>query len=111
MAPNSAISRGWSRSNRSTVPATPISLKREIEEIIRRKVLGGTGRIVVFIDDLDRIKPAIAVEILETIKLFVDVPNCVFVLALDYGVVSRGLKDKFGIDEQELGRSFFDKII
>lgn len=86
-------------------------LKKEIAEVIRRKIEGGTDRIVVFIDDLDRIKPAIAVEILETIKLFVDVEGCVFVLALDYGVVSRGLGDKFGVSEEDLGRSFFDKII
>lgn len=86
-------------------------LKRQIKEVVDAKLHGGVDRIVVFIDDLDRIKPAIAVEILETIKLFVDVEGCVFVLALDYGVVSRGLKDKFGIDERDLGRSFFDKII
>ena len=86
-------------------------LKKEIANVIKAKLDSGVDRIVVFIDDLDRIKPAIAVEILETIKLFVDWPGCVFVLALDYGVVSRGLKDKFGIGEADLGRSFFDKII
>lgn len=86
-------------------------LKTEIAEVVKRRLDHGADRIVIFIDDLDRIKPAIAVEILETIKLFVDWPGCVFVLALDYGVVSRGLKDKFGVGEQDLGRSFFDKII
>lgn len=86
-------------------------LKKEIDDVVKRRLEAGFDRIVVFIDDLDRIKPSIAVEILETIKLFVDWPGCVFVLALDYGVVSRGLKDKFGIGEQDLGRSFFDKII
>lgn len=86
-------------------------LKEEIADLVQRRLKAGADRIVIFIDDLDRIKPAIAVEILETIKLFVDWPGCVFVLALDYGVVSRGLKDKFGVGEQDLGRSFFDKII
>lgn len=86
-------------------------LKEEISGLVKRRLEAGADRIVIFIDDLDRIKPAIAVEILETIKLFVDWPGCVFVLALDYGVVSRGLTDKFGVGEQDLGRSFFDKII
>lgn len=70
------------------------------------------SRVVIFVDDLDRIQPIRAVELLETLKMFLDVPNCVFVLALDYAVVKRGLGEKFGVSEKDLdGRSFFDKII
>ncbi len=69
-------------------------------------------RLVVFIDDLDRILPERAVEILESLKNFVDVPGCVFVLACDYEVVRKGLKKRFDVTEDDLsGRSFFDKII
>jgi hypothetical protein len=69
-------------------------------------------RIVIFVDDLDRLMPERAVELLETFKLFLDVPGCVFILACDYQVVSQGLKKKFGLGEHDLkGKSFFDKII
>jgi len=69
-------------------------------------------RLVVFVDDLDRVLPERAVEILEALKNFVDVPGCVFVIACDYEVVRKGLKAKFKVGEKELqGRSFFDKII
>jgi hypothetical protein len=69
-------------------------------------------RIVVFIDDLDRLLPQKAVEFLESLKLFLDIDGCVYVLACDYQVVTQGLKQKFGVGEAELkGRSFFDKII
>ncbi len=69
-------------------------------------------RIVVFIDDLDRVLPERAVEILEAMKNFVDVPGCVFVLACDYAVVTKGLRKKFDVGVEDLGgRSFFDKII
>ena len=69
-------------------------------------------RIVVFIDDLDRLIPIKAVELLEVFKLFLDIPGCVYVLACDYKVVSQGLKAKFGVGSGELkGKSFFDKII
>lgn len=72
----------------------------------------GHDRLVVFIDDLDRILPERAVEILEALKNFVDVPGCIFVLACDYAVVTKGLKKKFNVGEEDLGgRSFFDKII
>lgn len=69
-------------------------------------------RIVVFIDDLDRLVPSRAVDLLEVFKLFLDVPGCVFVLACDYQVIAQGLKEKFGIGDNDLkGKSFFDKII
>lgn len=69
-------------------------------------------RIVVFIDDLDRLAPERAVELLEVFKLFLDVPGCVFVLACDYQVIAQGLHRKFGIGESDLkGKSFFDKMI
>jgi hypothetical protein len=69
-------------------------------------------KIVFFIDDLDRVKPIKALELLETLKNFFDVKNCVFVLAVDYEVVQTGMTQKFGINfEKQNGKSFFDKII
>lgn len=69
-------------------------------------------RMVVFIDDLDRLLPEKAVELLEVIKLFLDIEKCVFVLAVDYNVVAKGLEKKFGVSIKDLNeRSFFDKII
>lgn len=91
-------------------------LKKEIENVVASKInkIGGDekARIVVFIDDLDRLLPERAVEMLEVFKLFLDVPGCVYVLACDYQVISQGLKKKFGLGSEELkGKSFFDKII
>lgn len=41
-----------------------------------------------------------------------DCENCVFVLAVDYNVVTMGIKEKYGASvSEEKGRSFFDKII
>ncbi len=71
-----------------------------------------SDRIVIFIDDLDRLQPEKAVELLEVLKIFLDCERCVFVLAIDYEVVSQGIRKKFG-DSIGIakGRSFFDKII
>lgn len=41
-------------------------------------------RVVIFVDDLDRLVPSKAVELLEVLKLFLDCKQCVFVLAIDY---------------------------
>ncbi len=95
-------------------PVKQISLlKEEIVKLVNKKrSKDGTDRIVVFIDDLDRLLPEKAVELLEVFKLFLDVNGCVYVLACDYQVVTQGLKKKFGIGSDDLkGKSFFDKII
>ncbi|WP_294518856.1 P-loop NTPase fold protein [uncultured Pseudoflavonifractor sp.] len=69
-------------------------------------------RVVIFVDDLDRLEPARAVELLEVLKLFLDCDKCVFLLAIDYAVVSQGIRQKYGESlGMDKGRSFFDKII
>ena len=72
------------------------------------------GKVVVYIDDLDRIDPPEAVRILELLKNVFNVKGCIFVLAIDYQVVVKGLKNKFGEPTAENEwefRAFFDKII
>ncbi|MBD5607448.1 MAG: AAA family ATPase, partial [Desulfovibrio sp.] len=88
-------------------------LKERLNTVIDEKLKKDKkSRLVIFVDDLDRMSPGKAVELLEVVKIFLDIPGCVFVLAVDYGVVSRGVKAKYGEDMDELkGRSFFDKII
>lgn len=71
-------------------------------------------RVVIYVDDLDRIEPRDAVAILELLKNIFNIKDCVFVLAIDYQVVVKGLKEKFGEPTPENEwefRSFFDKII
>lgn len=89
-------------------------LKKEIQNVMGIITSTHKKRFLFFIDDLDRIDPTDAVVILELLKNIFDLPGCIFVLAIDYGVVIKGLKPKFGEmtpeNEREF-RSFFDKII
>ena len=91
-------------------------LKKEIAKLIEDALSKDASKIgfTFYIDDLDRIDPPVAVEILELLKNIFDLEKCVFVLAIDYDVVIKGLKPKFGelteANEREF-RSFFDKII
>ncbi len=92
-------------------------IKKEIGDLIQKLVDDPKNKfkkVVFFLDDLDRIEPPLAVEILEALKNIFDIKNCIFVLAIDYDVVIKGLEKKFGIktdkNEREF-RSFFDKII
>lgn len=88
-------------------------LKAKFQAAVNKKIeVDKKDRVVIFVDDLDRLQPAKAVELLEVLKLFLDCENCVFVLAVDYEVVTLGIKQKFGNDvSEEKGKSFFDKII
>ena len=93
-----------------------VQLKEEISAIISQILAENPSKrgVTFYIDDLDRIDPPVAVEILELLKNIFDLENCVFILAIDYDVVIKGLKPKFGEltdkNEREF-RSFFDKII
>jgi len=91
--------------------ATKVSnMKKNFADLIAESA--GKGRVVIFVDDLDRLNPEVAVELLEVMKLFMDVPQCVFVLAIDYEVVVKGIRNKYGADmSDDKCRSFFDKII
>lgn len=84
-----------------------------IDECLKKSGTSKRG-FLFFIDDLDRIDPPVAVQILELLKNVFDIGNCIFILAIDYDVVVKGLKPKFGeyspATEREF-RSFFDKII
>lgn len=93
-----------------------VQLKQEIGEMIGQILTENPSKkgFTFYIDDLDRIDPPVAVEILELLKNIFDLEHCVFILAIDYDVVIKGLKPKFGEltdkNEREF-RSFFDKII
>lgn len=73
---------------------------------------GPNARLVVFIDDLDRLMPEKAVELLEVMKIFLDSPKCVFLLAIDYDVVINGVMAKYkNTISAEKGKDYFEKMI
>ena len=93
-----------------------LQLKNEIAKLIDEALAADPSKqgFTFYIDDLDRIDPPVAVEMLELLKNIFDLDKCVFILAIDYDVVIKGLKSKFGEltekNEREF-RAFFDKII
>ncbi len=86
-------------------------VKNEFKSLVEKHVLGTGRKAVFFMDDLDRIRPVKAVEVLEAVKNLMDIEGCVFVLAVDYEVIVNGIKEKYGGDLNQKGRNFFDKII
>jgi len=56
---------------------------------------GCVCRLWCFLDDLDRCMPEQSVEILETLKAFLDSPYCCYVVAVDPRVVEAGLAARY----------------
>ena len=69
--------------------------QQEFGDLISKHVLASGQRLVVFVDDLDRCLPEKAIEVLEAIKLFLDVPGCVFVLGMDRSIVEKGIELRY----------------
>lgn len=75
-------------------------------------------KIVVFIDDLDRCLPEKAVELLEGLKVLLDIPGFVFVIGVAREVIERGIRVRYkGLYSVEnnkmpfLEQDYLDKII
>jgi len=106
-----AVSSATNKPSDNSIRALRVALQDVIDDAIKNS---DKKAFIFFIDDLDRLDPAVAVNILELIKNLFDLNNCIFVLAIDYGVVVKGLQSKFGkmTEENEWEfRAFFDKII
>lgn len=83
----------------------------------------GIGRVVVFIDDLDRCLPTTIMATLEAIRLFVFVPKMAFVIAADERLVRRAVRQHFpdvveaapevsaNYPSADVGREYLEKLI
>lgn len=74
-------------------------------------------RAVIFVDDLDRCEPDQVIDLLESVKLFLDVPGVFVVMAISKDLVDRAVAMKykdFGFDREglvDLGDEYLEKMI
>lgn len=105
------LDKAFKNSAQTDITAKKKKLNEKLkEEFESRKEKG----FVIFVDDLDRLEPVLAVSILEALKNLFDLNYCVFVLAIDYDIVSNGVKKKYGdivVNGRDISRDFFDKLI
>jgi hypothetical protein len=96
-------------------------LRRILRELFEMKAAGRC--ICIFIDDLDRCMPDVALDLLEAVKIFLADVSCIFLVAADEQLIGRGLQMRFkelardaGLTPgDELfgrkGQEYFEKII
>lgn len=89
------------------------NLRAEFEKCVNFALKAqGKEKLVIFVDDLDRLNPSRAVELLEVLKNYLDCEKCVFILAVDSSVIFQGVREKYSSDiTLQKAKSFFDKII
>ena len=77
----------------------------------------GKSTLVVFIDDLDRCRPAKPVEVIEALNQLLDADRCVFVIGMDVRSISDSIEAKYkGLADSSggglpLGYRFLEKIV
>ncbi len=67
-------------------------------------------RLVICIDNLDRCTPENAINLLESIKNLLTVPNCIWVFVVDNNVIASYIDQKYQGTKLD-GHSYLDKII
>jgi hypothetical protein len=72
--------------------------------------VGDRGRLVVFVDDLDRCHGDTAIAVLDALKLFLGQASCVFVLAMDFDVIAAAAAKRVDGNHAR-GRQYLEKLI
>lgn len=93
--------------------------ERDFKDVVAAYTDG--GRLVLFVDDLDRCTPDAAITVLDSLKLFLGEAACVFVLAMDYQVVAEAAARRFHSAQPDeararqydeaRGRQYLEKLI
>lgn len=87
-------------------------LSDKLEKLVSDAV-GSEEKIVVFIDDLDRCSLENVIRVLEALKLFLNIPNFIFMIAVDIDKLKLAWSAKYGRTEGtgSEGSKYLEKII
>jgi len=92
----------------------PYQFINEFEDVFGKAVesyVGNNGRLMIFIDDLDRCLPENALSVLECLKLHLDQSNCIFVIGIDKRIIEQAVGQRYPKELGITGREYIEKII
>jgi hypothetical protein len=93
------------------VAETMERFEKDFEELLTKMKV---ERVVVFIDDLDRCQSEKVIETFETIKLFLNVPECTFVIGADAAKIQEAVSSAYRVGQQTgeaFSADYLEKII
>jgi tetratricopeptide (TPR) repeat protein len=100
--------------NQEEIPGKTLELIGDFEaefKELTNEYVGDEGRLVVFIDDLDRCISEKTVDIIEAIKLFLNVPLSVFVIGADKKRIEEGIIARYGKKSEGWAGNYLEKVI
>lgn len=87
------------------------ALKQAVDVILGNKPGDDNRKLIIFIDDLDRCEPEAAFRLLEGIKLYLSIPNCVIVMAMDQNQIEANLVNRQGVGNGRFyGVEYIEKL-
>ncbi|MEM7206019.1 MAG: P-loop NTPase fold protein [Planctomycetota bacterium] len=97
--------------NNFLVREARVRLQQRFREFVEQARGGPDGpRIVFLIDDLDRCLPRHTLMVLESLKLFLNLPGCAYFLAVDRAALEASIRQHY--QDSELDEiSYLDKIV
>jgi hypothetical protein len=98
----------WEAEHQET-PLASQDLLKLLEQAIEQ-ALHKTARLVIFIDDLDRCQPEVALKLLEGIKVYLNLKNCVLVFGMDQRQIEDALKKALNTQDTHQAREYLEKI-
>lgn len=78
---------------------------------LNRMISDTKKKILVIIDDIDRLDKNEIYSLLRLVKLNADFSNTIYLLSFDEKMVAKAIGDRFGNNDFEAGRSFLEKIV
>jgi len=79
------------------------SLRDHLQQAIKQLLPDSErARVVVFIDDLDRCNPKAAFRLLEGLKIYLSVPNCVFILGMNERILVDAIQEEISAPDGTL---------
>jgi hypothetical protein len=107
-----AASEAVGKAAQKIVPALPIAAARKslpaLRQDIETSLRAYDRKLVVVIDDLDRIATADVASMVQAVKAVADFPNVVYLLAYDADTLAASLQQSLGVAD---GRAYLEKIV
>lgn len=83
----------------------------ELKERVEKSLIKEKKRVVILVDDIDRLEISEIHAIFKLIKLVGDFKHTSYILAFDRDVVANSIASRYGDRSQEAGEHFLEKII
>ena len=109
--------REWKAEN-FDVPLPSYTIRQHLREAIDRLIPHKQAakhlspRLAIFIDDIDRCEPKAAFRLLEGLKIYLTLENCVFVLGMNQKVIEKAISNQIPDEDspKERAAAYMDKL-